>query len=178
MSDYDGTENPDTPWHSGDDGASEHDGRGDEDLTGRDRLPYEPNPDERGKRLSAAVGLVGLVLLGQAALVDLAAGQFWNDALVGATLLAAGGYNYYRRANAEFGSLGVAVLVALVGLWLVAAPFLLGAGSATAGGAETTSAVGFWTDIVAGLVAFGLGTYSAYAIRNRRRSAIPRRTAT
>ncbi|MDF9746779.1 hypothetical protein [Natrinema salsiterrestre] len=37
MSDYDGTENRDTPWPGDEDGASEHDGRGDDELTGRDR---------------------------------------------------------------------------------------------------------------------------------------------
>lgn len=173
MSDYDGTENPDTPWR--DDGASEDDNRGDEGLTGGDRTPYEPNPDERGAWISAAVGLLGVAVLVQALVLELTAGQFWNDVLVGTTLLVAGAYNYYRRSNEEFGSIGVASLVALVGLWLVASPFLLGTG---AGVAETASEVGFWTDVVVGLLALGLGTYSAYAIRDRRRRVDVRRTAT
>ncbi|WP_226479295.1 SPW repeat protein [Natrinema amylolyticum] len=175
MSDYDGTENPETPWRGDEDGASEHDGRGDEELTGRDRTPHEPNPDERGTWLAALVGLLGLALLVEAVVLDLAASQFWNDVFVGATLFLAGAYNYYSRSNREFGSLGVASLVALLGLWLVAAPFLLGTGS---GATETASDVGFWTDIVVGLLAFGLGTYSAYAIRDRRRRADVRGTAT
>ncbi|MFA9504817.1 hypothetical protein ACERIM_18805 [Natrinema sp. H-ect1] len=173
MSEYDGTENPDTPWRE--DGTSKHDNRGDEGVTGGDKTPFEPNPAERGTWLSAAIALVGLAVLGQAFVLELAAGQFWNDVFAGATLLVAGAYNYARRANGTFGSMGVAVLAALVGLWLVAAPFLLGAGS---GGIETTSDLGFWTDVVAGLLAAGLGTYSAVRIRRRRRAVDVRPTAT
>lgn len=174
-SDYDGTANPDTPWPDDEDGAAEHDDRGDESLTGRDRTPYEPNPAKRGTWIAAIVALLGVAVLAEAVLLELAAGQFWNDVLVGATLLVAGAYNYYRRSNAEFGSIGVAVLVALLGLWLVTSPFLLGTGT---GIAETTSDLGFWTDVVAGLLALGLGSYSAYAIRDRRRRVDVRRTAT
>ncbi|MGQ3413488.1 SPW repeat domain-containing protein [Natrinema sp. LN54] len=175
MSEYDGTENPETPWRGDEDGASEDDARGGEGLTGGDRTPYGPNPDERGKGLSAVAGLLGLALVVQALALELAAGQFWNDALVGATLFVAGAYNYYRRSNEEFGSIGVASLVALLGLWLVASPFLLGTGS---GLAETANDLGFWTDVVVGLLAVGLGSYSAYEIRERRRDVDVRRTAT
>ncbi|QLK26560.1 SPW repeat protein [Natrinema zhouii] len=173
MSDYDGTENPETPWR--DDGETEDDNRGDDGLTGGDRTPYGPNPDERGTELSAIVGLLGLALIAQALVLELVATQFWNDIFVGATLLVAGGYNYYRRSNEEFGSIGVASLVALLGLWLVASPFLLGSGS---GIAETASDLGIWTDIIVGLLAFGIGSYSAYVIRDRRRHVDVRRTAT
>lgn len=173
MSDYDGTENPGTPWR--DDGETEDDNRGDEGLTGGDRTPYGPNPDERGTELSAVIGLLGLALIAQALVLELVAAQFWNDSFVGATLLVAGAYNYFRRSNEEFGSLGVASFVALLGLWLVASPFLLGSES---GIAETASDLGFWTDIIVGLLAFGIGSYSTYAIRDRRRHVDVRRTAT
>ncbi len=173
MREYDGTENPDTPWRE--DGTGKHDNRGDEGTTGGDKTPFEPNRNERGTRLSAAIVLVGLAVLGQTFVLELAAGQFWNDAFVGTTLLVAGAYNYARRANANFGSAGVATLAALVGLWLVAAPFLLGTGS---GVADTANELGRWTDIVAGLLAVGLGSYSAVRIRNRRRAVDVRPTAT
>ena len=174
MSQYDGTDDPDTPWRE--DGTSEEDNRGDGEMTGRDRISFQPNPDERGKWLAAAVGLLGAALLLEALVLDLVASQFWNDALIGATLLVAGAYNYYRRSNEELGSLGVAVLVALLGCWLVASPFLFGSGAA--GVAETASDLGFWTDIVVGLLALGLGAYSAVEIRGRRRDATVRQTAT
>lgn len=175
MSQYDGTDDPDTVWRE--DGTSEDDNRGDDEMTGRDRIAFGPNPDERGTWLAAAVGLLGAALLLEAVVLDLVASQFWNDVLVGATLLVSGAYNYSRRSNEELGSLGVAVLVALLGCWLVASPFLFGAGTA-AGVAETASDLGFWTDIVVGLLALGLGTYSAVEIRGRRRDATVRETAT
>ncbi|ELY66889.1 SPW repeat domain-containing protein [Natrinema versiforme] len=175
MSEYDGTANPETPWRGDEDGAAEDDARGDDGLTGGDRTPHEPNPDERGKGLSAVAALLGLAVVAQALALELAAGQFWNDALVGATLFVAGAYNYYRRSNEAFGSIGVAALVAILGLWLVASPFLFGTGS---GVAETANDLGFWTDIVAGLLAVGLGSYGAFRIRKRRRDVDVRRTAT
>ncbi|WP_408958432.1 SPW repeat protein [Natrinema sp. 74] len=171
MSEYDGTDNPDTPWRE--DGTSEEDNRGDEAMTGRDRIAFEPNPGERGKRRSAAVGLLGLALLAAAVVFDPVASQFWNDVLIGVTLVTAGAYNYDRRSNAELGSLGVAILVALLGLWLVASPFLFGEDA----GVGAATGLGFWTEIIAGLLALGLGTDSAVRIRSRRRDASVRDTA-
>ncbi len=172
MSEYDGTDNPDTPWRE--DGTSEEDNRGDGAMTGRDRIAFGPNPDEDGKWLSAVVGLLGVVLIAVTVVLEPVASQFWNDVLLGATLLVAGAYNYYRRSSEELGSLGVAVLVALLGLWLVASPFLFGG---DAGVVEAATDLGFWTDIVVGLLALGLGVYSAAEIRDRRRNATVRETA-
>ncbi|QLG47999.1 hypothetical protein [Natrinema halophilum] len=175
MSEYDGTDNPTTPWRE--DGTSENDNRGDDELTGRDRTEFEPNPNRRGTVISAVVSLVGCALLVEAALLELVASQFWNVVLVGATLVAAGGYNYVKRSNEEFGSLGVAALVVLLGLWLVASPFLLGTGT-TVSIAEIAVGLDFWVEVIVGLLAVGLGGYSAYGIRVRRREATPRETAT
>jgi len=126
---------------------------------------YDPNPEERGKWLSAAIVLLGLWMIVQALMFDLVASQFWNDVIVGALLMATGGYNYTRRANERFGNVAAATLAALLGLWLVASPFMFGA---DAGLTEATNDAGFWNDIVVGLLALGLGAYSAYEIRDRR----------
>lgn len=132
----------------------------------------DPNPGERGKWLSAILGLLGLWMLAQAALFELSAGQFWNDILVGALLLAVGAYNYYRRSNENFGNVAAASIAALVGLWLIAAPFVLGI---DAGTTETANDLGFWNDVVVGLVAAVVGGYSAYKARDRRQHS-PRAT--
>jgi drug/metabolite transporter (DMT)-like permease len=132
----------------------------------------EPNPNERGKWLSALIALIGLWLILEAFLFDLVASQVWNDFLVGALLVIAGGYNYYRRADEQLGSVGAAALAALLGVWLVAAPFIFGA---SAGFTEAVNDAGFWNDVVIGLVVFVLGAYSAYEIRDRREQI---RTAT
>jgi hypothetical protein len=125
---------------------------------------HGPNTAERGEWLSAAIGLLGLWMIAQAFLFDLVASQVWNDVVVGALLLLVGGYNYARRSREEFGNVGAAALAALLGLWLVASPFVFGADG---GFAETVNDLGFWNDVVVGLLALGLGAYSAYWIRDK-----------
>ncbi|WP_306058906.1 SPW repeat domain-containing protein [Natronococcus wangiae] len=162
--------NDDTRDASGHDPDAKHDERGGRDVTTRDRIEHQPNPDERGTRLSAAIGLLGLWLVVQAVWLNPAPGRFWNAVLVGGALLAVGAYNFHRRANEEFGSAGVATFAALLGLWLVASPLLFGGESGTAAAAAG--------EVVVGLLAVGFGTYSAVAIRNRRKEADARSTAT
>ncbi|MFC6720735.1 SPW repeat protein [Halobacteriaceae archaeon SHR40] len=132
------------------------------------------NPDKSGKGISAAIALLGLWMIVQALFVDIIATQFWNDIGVGALLFAVGAYNYYRRSNREAGSIATASVAVLLGLWLVAAPFLLGTGS---GVTETTNDLAFWNDIVVGLLAVALGAYSAYEAREERREVASNRTA-
>ena len=166
MSDYDPIDH---------DPDAKHDERGGADATDRDRIEYDPNPEQRGRVLSAAIALLGVWLIVQAVWLDPAASQFWNDVLVGASLLAIGGYNAYRRSKAELGSAGLATFAAVLGLWLIAAPFLLGAGS---GPLATESGLVAWTDVLVGALAVCLGVYSAAKIRDRRRAADARETAT
>lgn len=138
----------------------------DDRIDDRDNY-HNPNPRESGKWISALIALLGLWMIGEALLLDLAMGQFWNDILVGALLLAAGGYNYTQRADEEAGSIAAAGLTALLGIWLIAAPFVLGAGAEGAA-VETMNDFGFWNDVVVGLLALVLGAYSAYKARELR----------
>ncbi|WP_436344189.1 SPW repeat domain-containing protein [Natronorubrum sp. FCH18a] len=154
---------------------AKHDERGGADAIDRDRIEYDPNPDKRGLWLSAIIAVLGGWMVVQAVAFDLAASQFWNAVFAGAALLAVGAYNSYRRSKAEFGSAGLAVFAALVGLWLVAAPFLIGPGE---GIVAAQSDVGAWNDVVVGLLTLGLGLYSASKIRDRRRDADARQAAT
>jgi len=127
---------------------------------------YDPNPNERGKWVSAAIAVLGLWMVIEPFLFDLVASQFWNDLIVGVFLLAVGGYNYYRQADEELGSVGAAAVAAVIGLWLLVAPFVFGAGSDVI----EASVLGFWNDVVVGLLVFALGAYSAYKIRDWRQS--------
>ena len=145
----------------------------DERSRGSVRDEYDPNPDESGKGLSAIIALLGLWMILQAIVFDIVPAQFWNDVIVGVLLLAVGGYNYYRRSNEEIGSVVAASIAALLGLWLIAAPFMFGA---DAGLTETTNDLAFWNDIVVGLLALALGAYSAYEAREERQEAEARRT--
>jgi drug/metabolite transporter (DMT)-like permease len=144
---------------------SEHD-RTDERTT--ERIDFEPNPQERGRGLSAIIALLGLWMIAEAVLFDLVATQFWNDLIIGAVLVLLGGYNYSRRAKDKIGNVAAAVLAALLGLWLVASPFMFGA---EGGLTEATNTLGFWNDVIVGLLVLIIGAYSAYAARARRRDA-------
>ncbi|WP_123538558.1 SPW repeat protein [Halosimplex salinum] len=127
-----------------------------------DDREVDTNPTESGKWISIAVAVLGLWLLVQSFLFDPIAGNFWSDVIVGAALVVLGAYNYYRRANDRLGSVGVGAFVALLGLWLIATPFILGS---TEAGAGIESDIEFWNDIVVGLLTFVLGAYSAYQAR-------------
>lgn len=135
----------------------------DERTTGSE---YDPNRGGHGRWMSAVVAVLGLWMIIESVVFGLTAAQFWNDIIVGLLLLAAGGYNYYLRTNERYGSVSAAVVAALVGLWLVVAPFVLGA---EAGGAGATSGLVFWNDIIVGLAVLGLASYSAYEAREHRR---------
>ena len=147
-----------------------------ETETGSDRVEsehgtadYDPNPSERGKWVSAVIALAGLWLIVEAVAFDLVAANLWNDVLVGIALVALAGYNYYRREKERLANTAAAALAALLGLWLVASPFVFGARAGT--GAEAVSGIGFWTDVIVGLVALVLGAYSAYESRSAERPA-------
>lgn len=121
----------------------------------------DANPMERGKWVSALIALAGAWLLAEAVLFDLLPSNFWNDVIVGVLLLALGGYNYYLRSNDEIGSTAVAAVAALLGLWLIASPWVYGVGAA-----DFTTVSGFWNDVLVGLVVFVLGVYSVYEARD------------
>lgn len=133
-----------------------------------DRIDRVPNPGEQGKWVSALLALLGLWMIGQALALDLAASQLWNDIAVGVVLFAIGVYNYSRRSDERLASMAAAVIAALVGLWLIAAPFVLGV---NAGLTETANDVGFWNDVLLGLITLVLGGYSAYKARDNRSDA-------
>lgn len=59
--------------------------------------------------------------------------------------------------------MGVGAFFALLGLWLIATPFILGS---TEGFAAVEMDLEFWNDIVVGLLVFVLGAYSAYEARD------------
>lgn len=147
-------------------------GTTDPERTDRARGTAGSNPTERGQWVSALVALLGLWMIVEALWFDLIAAQVWNDVVVGVLLLAVGAYNYDRRAEERVGSMGAAVLVALVGLWLVASPMMFGADT---GVTEAINDAGFWNDVVAGLIALVLGAYSANEIRGQRREHRPAR---
>lgn len=138
----------------------------DPEMTDRRR---ETATNDGGEWVSGLIALLGVWLVAQVLVFDLAAAQLWNDVVVGALLAAAGGYNFVLRRRGRVGNLGIAIVAAVLGVWLVVAPFL---------GTEAVAFDGLavWNDVVVGLLALVLGAYSAYVIRDRREAA-PRATA-
>lgn len=98
-----------------------------------------------------------------ALVLDVTGAQFWSDILVGALLIGVGGYNYSRRANERLANSAIALIAVAAGLWLIAAPYVLGA---DAGLTEATNDLWFYNHIAVGLLAVGLGAYSAYKARD------------
>lgn len=126
-----------------------------------------PNPTKRGMWLSALIALLGVYLVLEVAIFELVAAQLWNDLLVGLLLVGAGGYNFHRQLNAHDGSVGVAGIAVLIGLWLVVSPFVFGPSAPLMPIAEN---IGSWNNIAVGVATIALGAYSAYRIRERRTS--------
>ncbi|MFD1565621.1 hypothetical protein ACFR99_19010 [Haloarchaeobius amylolyticus] len=75
----------------------------------------------------------------------------WNDVLVGTAIALAAGHNYASVARGRPASAIGAALVAVLGCWLVVAPFVL-----------ELEGVALWNDVAAGTVVAGFGSYNAY----------------
>lgn len=114
-----------------------------------------------GTAIVAAVVLAGTWLLVEPFHFEMTTANAWNDFVVGLVLVALGGYSYHRRANGRPASVSAGLFVAVLGLWLVAAPYSFG----TEPGVADTTAPAFWNDVVIGVLVFLLGAYSTYGAR-------------
>ena len=87
------------------------------------------------------------------------AANFWNDIIVGAAIGIIAGYNALKTDDLEGINTGAASLVALLGLWMVIAPFIF----------EVLTDAAFWSDIVTGALVAVLAGYNAYRARSTER---------
>ncbi|EMA36800.1 SPW repeat protein [Halobiforma nitratireducens] len=116
--------------------------------------------EERRRNTSLVSGIVAVLGLWAAAsvlLYNVGEAILWNNVLVGAVVFVAAGYNYYRLSNDVPLSVGVASLVAVLGIWLIVSAALL----------EMIGGM-FWSTIVTGLLIAGLAGYNAYEAREAR----------
>ncbi|WP_255168188.1 SPW repeat domain-containing protein [Natrononativus amylolyticus] len=133
--------------------------RHDPDRDPRDESTQIANEERRRRAplfsgIVAAIGAwVGLSVF----LYDASAAVFWNNVLVGAAIFLAATYNYYRLSSDVPLSVGVAALVALLGIWLVVVGPLL----EMAGGI-------FWSTLASGILVTGLSGINAYEAREAR----------
>lgn len=86
---------------------------------------------------------------------DLTAGSLWNNVIIGAAIFLIAGYNYYRMSQGMTASTGGAVLTALLGLWMIVAPFIV----------FEVGASLLWSNVISGIVVAVLAGYNAYAGR-------------
>ncbi|RDI71930.1 SPW repeat protein [Halopelagius longus] len=138
-----------------------------------DRTEYDTNPGERGKWTSALIALAGVWMIVEPFVFDVVQSNLLNDVVVGVVLVALGGFNFYRRADEKVGYAAVAAAAALVGLWLIASPFVYGRTVPTGVAPE----LGFWNDVVVGLLVAASGAYSAYEARETTSDSDRRATA-
>jgi hypothetical protein len=145
-------------------------GAGDRPDAGRDpRDDAAQIATEERRRKTSIVSLLVAVLGAWVALSTVpfgaATGPLWNDLLVGTVVFAAAGYNYYRLTNDVPLSVGIASLIAVLGIWLIVSAALL----------EMTGWL-FWSTLAAGLLIAGLAGYNAYEAREARTVATESRT--
>ncbi|USZ67297.1 SPW repeat protein [Halorussus salilacus] len=119
--------------------------------------------DDNTGWISAVIALLGGWLVVSAFLFEPPAANFWNDIIVGAAIGIIAGYNAIRTDDYEPVSTGAASLVALLGLWMVVAPFVF----------EVVTDAALWSDVATGALVAALGAYNAYQSRSA-----PRRSAT
>ena len=112
---------------------------------------------QQQRLLSGATVLLGAWILASAFVYELADSHFWNNVIVGAAIAALGAYALYRAAARDDRRYALG-LAAVLGLWMIAAPFVLGA---------ETEAGPFWSDIVSGLLVAAMAGYEAYRSRER-----------
>lgn len=123
----------------------------------------ETATDDYGGYVSALVALLGGWLVLSAFLFggDISAANFWNNVIVGAAIGVIAGYNAFKTDDYETINTGAASLVALLGLWMVVAPFVF----------EVVASTLFWSDVVTGALVAVLAGYNAYQARSTERRA-------
>lgn len=107
------------------------------------------------KWLSAVVALVGVWIGASPFLYGDTTIARWNNLAVGGAIALLGAYNLYRANEGQLIHEGIAGLVALLGVWSIVAPVMLGFESRGL----------FWSTAVSGLVVAALSAYNAYESR-------------
>lgn len=107
------------------------------------------------KWLSALVALVGLWVGASPFVYGATSIARWNNLAVGGAVFLLGAYNFYRTNEGQVPHVGIAGVAALLGLWSIVAPFVLGF--------ESRGLI--WSTAVSGLVIAALSAYNVYESR-------------
>ena len=125
-------------------------GRVDTDEKGRARADTDAV-----KWLSGVVSLIGLWIAASAFLYETAQVSQWNNAATGGAIFLLAGYGFYRMTKGFRPDVGSTSLTSLLGLWAIAAPFLLAYGSEAL----------VWSTMASGIAVAILSGYNAYESR-------------
>lgn len=103
------------------------------------------------KWLAGLNALLGIWLLVVPFVFDVPTAAMWNAVIIGGLISVLGGYNYYLTTQEKEVNVGVASINAMLGLWVIAAPFLFQPGTAA-----------LWNDVIVGALVATFGGYNAY----------------
>lgn len=95
--------------------------------------------------------LFGLWLIAVPFVISVPNAAMWNAVIVGGLVATLGGYNYYLTTQGREVSVGAATTNAILGLWVIFAPFALHVG--------TTA---LWNDVVVGSLIALFAGYNGY----------------
>lgn len=115
------------------------------------------------KWLAGTNAVLGLWLIAAPFAFGVSGAGLWNAVIVGSLIAIVGGYNWYLTTKGEEVSVAGASFNALLGLWVIAAPFLF-----------TPGTTALWNDVIVGAVVASLAGYNAYAANKvQKRGAQP-----
>jgi hypothetical protein len=95
--------------------------------------------------------LFGAWLFVSAFVFDMSGAHFWNDLVVGAAIVVLAGYSATQADAMSPGNSWTSGLAALLGLWMIATPFVYGAAT-----------YAMWSSVVSGVAVAILSGYNAY----------------
>lgn len=107
--------------------------------------------NEPHRWIGAISSLIGVWVFASAFAFDLAGIHFWNNVVVGASIVVFAGYNAVQGDASEASSTFSSIFAGLLGLWTIATPFIYEATTVTR-----------WSSVVSGVVVAVLSGYGAY----------------
>jgi hypothetical protein len=103
------------------------------------------------KWLAGTNAVLGLWLIAAPFVLGVSGAGLWKAVVVGSLIALASGYNWYLTTKDGKVSRLVAYSAAVLGLWVIAAPFVFGVGTAV-----------MWNDLIVGAVVASFGGYNGY----------------
>jgi hypothetical protein len=104
------------------------------------------------KWLAGTKAVLGLWLIAAPFVLGVSGAGLWNAVVVGSLIALASGYNWYLTTTDEDVNRLVAYSAAVLGLWVIAAPFVFGVGTAA-----------MWNDVIVGAIVASFAGYNGYA---------------